>query len=112
MKRLDVFNKLRTNSYQYCLSGDSRAIDILAEIRKKNSQFYDLIKNKKIRGVFSSPPYVGMIDYHEQHAYSYDLFGFNRRDESEIGPLSKGQGKEARESYTKGIADVLNRRIK
>jgi hypothetical protein len=30
-----------------------------------------------------------MIDYHEQHAYAYDLFGFDRRDSLEIGPLYK-----------------------
>jgi len=65
------------------------------------------MKEQKIAGIFSSPPYVGLIDYHEQHAYSYDLFGFERKDELEIGPLSKGQGREARESYAKGIADVL-----
>jgi len=67
-----------------------------------------LIKNQKIAGIFSSPPYVGLINYHEQHAYAYDLFGFDRQDELEIGPLFKGQGKEARESYTKSIAEVLN----
>lgn len=27
---------------------------------------------------------VGQIDYHEQHAYAYDLMGFNRNDELEI----------------------------
>jgi hypothetical protein len=48
-----------------------------------------------------------LIDYHEQHAYAYDLFGLKRRDELEIGPLSKGQGSEARLSYTQGIAEVL-----
>jgi len=48
-----------------------------------------------------------LIDYHEQHAYAYDLFGFERKDELEIGPLYKGQGREARESYVKGIAEVL-----
>jgi len=50
---------------------------------------------------------VGLINYHEQHAYAYDLFGFKRRDELEIGPLYKGQGKEARESYIEGISQVL-----
>lgn len=50
---------------------------------------------------------MGLIDYHEQHAYAYDLFGFERKDELEIGPLFKGQGKEARESYVKGISEVL-----
>src|SRR3989338_3640384 len=38
----------------------------------------------------------------------YDLFGFKRQDELEIGPLFKGQGREAKESYIKGISDVLN----
>ncbi len=70
--------------------------------------FAELVKTQKIRGIFSSPPYVGLINYHEQHAYAYDLFGFERKDDSEIGPLCKGQGKEARESYVQGISDVLN----
>ena len=35
------------------------------------------------------------------------MFGFKRRDELEIGPLIKGQGKEARYSYVQGIAEVL-----
>ena len=63
--------------------------------------------NKKIKGIFSSPPYVGLIDYHEQHAYSYEIFGFDRKDELEIGPLFKGHGKEARDSYVIGTAEVL-----
>lgn len=50
---------------------------------------------------------MGQIDYHEQHAYAYDLFGFERRDELEIGPLYRGQGLEARQSYVKGISEVL-----
>jgi len=49
-----------------------------------------------------------LIDYHEQHAYAYDLFGFKRNDELEIGPLYKGQGIEARNSYVEGITNVLN----
>ncbi|MDR1225893.1 MAG: hypothetical protein LBK47_03220 [Prevotellaceae bacterium] len=77
-------------------------------MEQKYPLFGNLIKKQKINGVFSSPPYVGLIDYHEQHAYSYDLFGFERKDELEIGPLYKGQGKQAQESYTQGIADVLN----
>ncbi|MEW6096949.1 MAG: hypothetical protein AB1567_10590, partial [bacterium] len=56
---------------------------------------------------FSSPPYVGLIDYHEQHAYAYELFGFKRRDELEIGPLYKGYGEKARDSYIRDIAEVL-----
>jgi DNA modification methylase len=105
--RLAKFDKLRSNTYQICLTGDSRTIDIAEELKERNKELSNLTKKKKINGIFSSPPYVGLIDYHEQHAYSYDLFGFTRRDELEIGPLSKGQGKEARESYIQSIANVL-----
>ena len=108
LKRISEFDKLRTNTYQKCLVGDSRNIDILAELELKHAKFANIIKGKKIAGIFSSPPYVGLINYHEQHAYSYDLFGFKRNDTLEIGPLIKGQGKEARESYVQGIAAVLN----
>lgn len=108
VKRLEQFDKLRTETFQTCLTGDSRTIDIFAELKKKNPAFAALAEKKKIKGIFSSPPYVGLIDYHEQHAYAYDLFGFERKDELEIGPLFKGQGKEAKQSYIQGISDVLN----
>lgn len=108
INRLAQFNQLRTETNQICLTGDSRTIDIFSELRNKKPDFTKILEERKIDGVFSSPPYVGLIDYHEQHAYSYDLFGFERRDELEIGPLYKGQGKDARESYKQGIAEVLN----
>lgn len=107
IERLAQFDKIRKNVYHYCLTGDSRTIDIIQELTAIYPQFADLIKRQKIQGVFSSPPYVGLIDYHEQHAYAYDLFKFPRNDNLEIGPLYKGQGKAARESYIKGISDVL-----
>ncbi len=108
IKRLQIFDKLRTEVFQYCLTGDSRTIDIFAELKKKNEPFGNFAEKKKIKGIFSSPPYVGLIDYHEQHAYAYDLFGFDRKDELEIGPLFKGQKLEAQKSYIEGITDVLN----
>ena len=107
LKRLNEFDSKRTDTLQYCLTGDSREIDVITEIQKTNKQFYELLKKKKISGIFSSPPYVGLIDYHEQHAYAYDLFGFERKDDLEIGPLFKGRGKEARDSYVEGISKVL-----
>jgi DNA modification methylase len=102
------FGTLRTPTYQSCITGDSRNVDIVSEIKKQNPEFGELIETKKINGIFSSPPYVGLIDYHEQHAYAYDLFGFPRNDDKEIGPLFRGQGKDAKESYIQGISDVLN----
>jgi len=107
LNRFKEFERIRTHTYQICLTGDSRAIDINKEIKKKNKKFAELLQNKKIKGIFSSPPYVGLIDYHEQHAYAYDIFGFKRKDELEIGPMYKGKGKDARDSYTKGIAESL-----
>jgi hypothetical protein len=107
IERLKKFDQLRTNTYQLCLTGDSRTLDVIDVLNKKNPEFAKLVKDKKINGIFSSPPYVGLIDYHEQHAYAYELFGFKRRDELEIGPLSKGQGVEAKNSYVQGISDVL-----
>ncbi len=107
LNRILEFKKVRTNTMQISIVGDSRKINIIEEVRKINSEFADLILKQKIAGIFSSPPYVGLINYHEQHAYAYEIFGFERRDEMEIGSLSKGQGKEARESYVRGIAEVL-----
>ena len=107
ISRIIAFNKLRTKTTQYCITGDSRNIDIIEEIRKRNIELAKTILKRKINGVFSSPPYVGMINYHEQHAYAYDLFGFVRRDELEIGPLFKGKGKEAQRSYVEGISQTL-----
>lgn len=108
MERFKEYKKKRKNNCQCCLTGDSRNIDIFKELKEQDPYFYRLAKKKKIKGIFSSPPYVGLIDYHEQHAYAYDLFGFERKDNLEIGPLFKGQGREAKESYIKGISDVLN----
>lgn len=108
IRRLAEFDNLRTNTFQICLTGDSRTTNIFEELENINGDFSELLKKQKIRGIFSSPPYVGLINYHDQHAYAYDLFGFERRDEQEIGPLNNGQGKEARNLYVKGISDVLN----
>ena len=108
INRLKQFEKLRTDTSQVCITGDSRSINIFEELKKVNTPFYRLVKEKKIKGIFSSPPYIGLIDYHEQHAYAYDLFGFERKDDLEIGPLIKGKGREARELYINGISDVLN----
>jgi len=108
ISRLLIYSKLRKNSYQLCLIGDSKTIDINKEIKRIMPKYYEILKKNKINGIFSSPPYVGLIDYHEQHAYAYDLFEFQRNDDLEIGPLFRGQGKAAKESYTEGIAAVLN----
>ena len=107
IKRIAEFNNHRTHTTQVCLTGDSREINIFAKLTDHDQLFARRAQTQKIRGIFSSPPYVGMIDYHEQHAYAYELFGLPRNDDAEIGPMSSGKSKQARESYTQGIADVL-----
>ncbi|MBI2463213.1 MAG: site-specific DNA-methyltransferase [Candidatus Spechtbacteria bacterium] len=105
--RLKIFSGLKTGAHYSVIPADSRTVDIFKEVRKRNKQCYEVLQKQKIQGIFTSPPYVGQIDYHEQHAYAYDLFGFERNDGLEIGPLYKGQGAEARASYVDGISKVL-----
>lgn len=112
LKRKALFEKLRTNTMQTCLTGDSRNINIFSSLEKANGRLAALAKQKKIRGIFSSPPYVGMINYHEQHAYAYELFNLPRNDHSEIGSMKSGQGKLAREAYAEGIVCVLRNCLK
>jgi len=106
--RVQEFNRLRKLAHYSVITGDSRSVNIFEKVEKQNPEFSKVLKKQKIAGIFCSPPYVGQIDYHEQHAYAYDLLGFKRKDELEIGPLYKGQGLEARKSYVEGIVNVLN----
>ncbi len=107
ISRIREFQKIKSNAHWASITGDSRVVNIEKEIKDRNKNFYKLINSQKIKGIFTSPPYVGQIDYHEQHAYAYDLFGFSRKDDLEIGPLCKGQGLEAKKSYVEGISQVL-----
>jgi hypothetical protein len=107
VERLIEFNQIRTDTMQICLTGDSKEIYLVEELKKVNKKFAAQVKKKKINGIFSSPPYVGLIDYHEQHAYAYNLFGFTRKDDLEIGAMFKGKGKVAQEAYVDGISKSL-----
>ncbi|MCD6434627.1 MAG: hypothetical protein J7L14_03370 [Candidatus Diapherotrites archaeon] len=61
----------------------------------------------KIDGVITSPPYVGLIDYHEQHRYAYELLGLPTNGEDEIGASFKGNSQSAKEAYQREIASVF-----
>lgn len=107
IKRLSEFDQIRTNTHQVCVTGDSRNLDFESALSKLDPDLLQLLRTKKAKGIFTSPPYVGMIDYHEQHAYAYELFNIPRRDSEEIGPQSKGKGSAARNEYIDGISSVL-----
>ncbi len=59
--------------------------------------------------VLTSPPYPGLIDYHEQHRYAYELLGLDDRRERELGAAARGTSKTAVEEYAAGISEVLRR---
>lgn len=73
IKRIEEFAKLRTDATVNIIHGDSR-----------------IINPGSIHGIITSPPYVGLIDYHEQHRYAYELMNIDDRSHQEIGPASKG----------------------
>ena len=58
--------------------------------------------------ILTSPPYPGLIDYHEQHRYAYELLHLDDRREREIGAAAAGTGRTALEAYSEGIAAVLS----
>ncbi len=60
-------------------------------------------------GVITSPPYPGLIDYHEQHRYAYELLGLDDRREREVGAAAAGTSRAALAAYVEGIATVLAR---
>lgn len=107
IKRIKDFSKLRKDVFCEIINSDTRTVDPFSYIADNNEEFYKLLKKRKIDGVFTSPPYVGQIDYHEQHAYAYELFNVERKDSLEIGKKSNGTGKKAQSSYIAGISAVL-----
>ena len=55
--------------------------------------------------VVTSPPYVGLIDYHEQHRYSYELLGLEWKASQEIGPAARGSSLKARAEYVDNMVE-------
>jgi hypothetical protein len=55
-------------------------------------------------GVVTSPPYPGLIDYHEQHRYAYELLGLEEFGSLELG---RGTNRAALAAYVEGVAAVL-----
>src|SRR5712691_9657444 len=59
-------------------------------------------------GVITSPPYPGLIDYHEQHRYAYELLGLVDRRDEEIGAASSGRSRSALRTYVDAMSAVFN----
>ncbi len=77
----------------------------LAEVIHGDGRTVDL--GGAFDGVVTSPPYPGLIDYHEQHRYAYELLGLDERRDAELGRPARGAGRAAIDEYCEGIAAVL-----
>jgi len=55
-------------------------------------------------GLVTSPPYPGLIDYHGQHRYAYELLGLDELRELELGSAARGTSAAALAAYKEGIA--------
>jgi tRNA G10 N-methylase Trm11 len=92
LDRLEGFSAARTEGVHASVHhGDARELDL----------------GGPFDGVITSPPYPGLIDYHEQHRYAYELLGLEERREVELGRPAHGLGRKAIDAYVNGVADVL-----
>jgi len=91
IRRLRDFSTIRSDSEVAVLHDDSREVDLPL----------------RATGIITSPPYPGLIDYHEQHRYAYELLGLHDRREEEIGPAYRGQSKAAVLAYVESMVAVF-----
>src|SRR5437016_23202 len=74
LKRIKAFAKLRArNREATVLHGDARELDY----------------GRAFDGVVTSPPYPGLIDYHEQHRTAYELLRLDDLRELELGAAAE-----------------------
>jgi hypothetical protein len=67
----------------------------------------ELTLARRFDGILTSPPYPGLIDYHEQHRYAYELLGLDDRRELEVGAAAVGTSRTAISAYVDGIVEAL-----
>jgi hypothetical protein len=93
VRRLREFSAVRGERRVEVLHGDARFVSLPA----------------RISGVITSPPYPGLIDYHEQHRYAYELLGLEDRRDVELGRAERGTGRAAITDYVDGMIAVFAR---
>jgi DNA modification methylase len=77
------------------------------EARMLHADARDAALPDAIDGVVTSPPYPGLIDYHEQHRYAYELLGLDDRRQLELGAAAAGTTRRAVAAYCDGIVEAL-----
>jgi hypothetical protein len=92
LARIEEFAQVRdTEREASVLHGDARELDLGGP--------YD--------GILTSPPYPGLIDYHEQHRYAYELLELDDHRDEELGRAERGTSAKAIADYVEGIAAVF-----
>jgi hypothetical protein len=91
VRRLREFAALRRDREVTVLHADARAVRL----------------GGAATGVITSPPYPGLIDYHEQHRYAYELLGLADRREEEIGAASAGRTRSALGGYVEAMSQAF-----
>jgi hypothetical protein len=91
IRRLREFSLIGSGADSLVLHADAREVDLPVEPS----------------GIITSPPYPGLIDYHEQHRYAYELLGLVDRRTEEIGPASRGQSRRAVRAYVEDMIAVF-----
>ena len=92
IRRIREFASLRSDTRVSVLHADSRLV-VLPE---------------RPTGVITSPPYPGLIDYHEQHRYAYELLNLVDRRDDEIGAATAGRARAAIDSYVESMSAVFD----
>ncbi len=87
IRRLRDFSLIRTDAEVAVVHADAREVDLPA----------------RATGIITSPPYPGLIDYHEQHRYAYELLDLDDRREEEIGSASRGRSHTAVRAYVENM---------
>ena len=95
IRRIRHFAAVRTHCATDVIHADSR--DVALPVRPT--------------GIITSPPYPGLIDYHEQHRYSYELLGLEDKRTREIGAAEKGTSKRAIQAYADDMVSVFRRSL-
>ena len=90
-QRIRAFASVRSRIESIVLHEDSRTVRL----------------PKKPSGIITSPPYPGLIDYHEQHLYAYELLGLVDRRLEEIGSAAKGTSRSALAEYQNSMVGVF-----
>jgi hypothetical protein len=91
VRRIRAFGEVRTSANVDVIHDDARFVDLPTDVQ----------------GIITSPPYPGLIDYHEQHRYAYELLDLQDLRDLEIGPAVAGVSRRAIENYVAGIAATL-----